>query len=185
MRSALATLSLLLLAGCQRQLDLSLALSTDSCTISVPAGGSIEYHLATSSGSFCGGCLAVTNALAPDEVVPFLKTHAPACTISPNARLTVQLTAWSSANCPEDPSTRLYCSSSQPLTIPDGHDDAVAVAVLTCDPMCSGTCKPATCIGLGKNCGPLSDGCNGMLSCGDCVRPQKCGGGGIPNVCGK
>jgi hypothetical protein len=187
MWSAFARFSLfLLLTGCQRQLDLSLALSTDSCTIGVPAGGSIEYHLTTASGSFCGGCLQVASALQPADIVPFLKAHAPACTIAPNAKLTVQLTAWSSANCPDDPSSRLFCSSSQPLTLPDGHDDAVAVAVLTCDPMCSGVCKPSTCMGLGKNCGSLSDGCNGMLNCGDtCVRPQRCGGGGVPNVCGK
>ena len=63
---------------------------------------------------------------------------------------------------------------------------AVAVVVLSCQAMCMGVCKPATCESLGKDCGMLSDGCGGMLSCGTCVPPKKtCGGDGVPNVCGK
>jgi hypothetical protein len=41
------------------------------------------------------------------------------------------------------------------------------------------------------NCGPLSDGCGGLLLCGDggasartCAFPQTCGGAGVPSVCG-
>jgi hypothetical protein len=47
-----------------------------------------------------------------------------------------------------------------------------------------GTCTPSTCATLGKNCGSLSDGCGGTLSCGSCSAPQSCGGGGVVNVCG-
>lgn len=46
------------------------------------------------------------------------------------------------------------------------------------------TCVPTTCAAAGKNCGTLSDGCGGTLSCGGCTSPQTCGGGGVPNVCG-
>jgi hypothetical protein len=179
------------LGGCQRHLDLSLALASDSCTVTVPAGGSLDYQIDVGGADggariFCGGCLAVPNALAPDAIVPFLRAQAPACSsVPPGATLTVKLTASSLPGCPEDPGARLFCSSSQPLTLPDGHGDAVAVAVLTCDLMCSGGCRPSTCPALGKDCGMLSDGCNGTLSCGDCTRPLRCGGGGVPNVCGK
>ncbi len=48
-----------------------------------------------------------------------------------------------------------------------------------------GTCTPATCASLGKNCGSVSNGCGGTLSCGSCTSPQTCGGGGTPNVCGQ
>jgi len=177
--------------GCQRNLDLSLALASDSCTIGVPASGSIDYRITAARADggmqrFCGGCLLVSTALAPDEIVPFLRSHAPTCPgVPPGAVLTVRLSAWSTAGCPDDPTARLFCSSSQPLTLPDGHDDAVAVASLTCDPQCSGGCTPSTCLGLGKNCGAISDGCTNMLFCGDCTHPLRCGGAGVPNVCGK
>jgi hypothetical protein len=45
-------------------------------------------------------------------------------------------------------------------------------------------CTPATCVGLGDNCGPVGDGCGGLLECGTCSGCQVCGGGGTPSVCG-
>ena len=45
------------------------------------------------------------------------------------------------------------------------------------------TCTPTTCLAQGFNCGPAGDGCGGTLTCGTCVDPQYCGGGGF-NVCG-
>jgi hypothetical protein len=48
----------------------------------------------------------------------------------------------------------------------------------------SGACVPTTCAALGDNCGSVSDGCGGTLSCGTCTSPQTCGGGGTANVCG-
>jgi hypothetical protein len=33
-------------------------------------------------------------------------------------------------------------------------------------------------------CGPIPNGCNGVLRCGACTAPEVCGGGGKPNVCG-
>jgi hypothetical protein len=45
-------------------------------------------------------------------------------------------------------------------------------------------CTPKTCAQLGKNCGPVGDGCGGVLSCGTCTAPSTCGGGGVPSVCG-
>jgi len=46
------------------------------------------------------------------------------------------------------------------------------------------TCVPRTCAGVGANCGPVSDGCGGLLMCGTCASPQTCGGAGTPNQCG-
>jgi hypothetical protein len=48
-----------------------------------------------------------------------------------------------------------------------------------------GNCSGAvTCEMQGANCGPASDGCGGIIQCGDCTAPETCGGGGTPSVCG-
>jgi MYXO-CTERM domain-containing protein len=52
------------------------------------------------------------------------------------------------------------------------------------DDICS-SCSPITSCPAGDNCGTISNGCGGTLSCGAaCTAPQSCGGGGTPNVCG-
>ncbi len=51
-------------------------------------------------------------------------------------------------------------------------------------PGVNGTCTPKTCAQVGANCGSVSDGCGGTLSCGTCTAPQTCGGNNVPNVCG-
>lgn len=46
-------------------------------------------------------------------------------------------------------------------------------------------CVPRTCAEAGATCGPIGDGCGGVLECGGCSDPGAiCGGGGQPNVCG-
>ena len=45
-------------------------------------------------------------------------------------------------------------------------------------------CEPITCASALANCGSLSDGCGGTLSCGSCQGTDTCGGSGTPNVCG-
>jgi hypothetical protein len=47
------------------------------------------------------------------------------------------------------------------------------------------SCTPLTCASAGAaNCGPVGDGCGGLLQCGTCTAPETCGGGGKPSVCG-
>ena len=45
-------------------------------------------------------------------------------------------------------------------------------------------CTPRTCALAGANCGPVADGCGGLIQCGNCTAPETCGGGGNPSVCG-
>jgi len=46
-----------------------------------------------------------------------------------------------------------------------------------------GVCVPlAQC--PANSCGPIADGCGGLLQCGGCVLPQICGGGGVSSQCG-
>ena len=43
-------------------------------------------------------------------------------------------------------------------------------------------CIPNTC--TTGQCGPVADGCGGLLACGTCATNESCGGGGTPSVCG-
>lgn len=45
-------------------------------------------------------------------------------------------------------------------------------------------CVAKTCADLGKNCGPVQDGCGEQLNCGSCPTNLTCGGDGVPGVCG-
>src|SRR4051812_11981301 len=47
-----------------------------------------------------------------------------------------------------------------------------------------GGCGLRTCAGENANCGPIGDGCGGMIDCGQCTAPERCGGGGMPSRCG-
>jgi hypothetical protein len=44
-------------------------------------------------------------------------------------------------------------------------------------------CESTTCVSAGANCGTISDGCGGTISCGDCAPPFQCGAGGAQNQC--
>jgi hypothetical protein len=46
--------------------------------------------------------------------------------------------------------------------------------------MCTGA---VTCAQAGADCGPIGDGCGGILQCGTCTLPEICGGM-TPSVCG-
>lgn len=45
-------------------------------------------------------------------------------------------------------------------------------------------CGLITCSSAGASCGPIGDGCDGTIQCGDCTGDETCGGGGTPSVCG-
>jgi hypothetical protein len=49
----------------------------------------------------------------------------------------------------------------------------------------NGACKPLTCADLKANCGPVGDGCGGIVQCGTCAAGETCGGGGKASTCGK
>lgn len=45
-------------------------------------------------------------------------------------------------------------------------------------------CGLVTCASAQATCGPIGDGCTGVIQCGSCPVPQTCGGGGVPSQCG-
>ena len=47
-----------------------------------------------------------------------------------------------------------------------------------------GGCGLRTCESAHAQCGPIGDGCGGLLDCGTCPPPTACGGGGVPFQCG-
>ncbi|MHB8417735.1 MAG: Ig-like domain-containing protein [Myxococcales bacterium] len=63
----------------------------------------------------------------------------------------------------------------------DGGRDAGVDAGPSSD---GGGCGLVTCASARATCGPIGDGCGGILDCGSCTAPETCGGGGTPSVCG-
>ena len=57
-------------------------------------------------------------------------------------------------------------------------------AVVTNPPGDSSTCSLVTCASANATCGPIGDGCGGVIDCGSCTAPETCGGGGTPFMCG-
>src|SRR5689334_11105093 len=46
------------------------------------------------------------------------------------------------------------------------------------------SCVRQTCLQANATCGPIGDGCGGLIDCGTCASPTVCGGGGVPSQCG-
>jgi chitodextrinase len=80
------------------------------------------------------------------------------------------------------PNTLALLNANRPM----GYDGTRQSAweTLTHAGVGSGSCTATTCSAQGKNCGSISDGCGGTLSCGSCTSPATCGGAGTANVCG-
>ena len=74
-----------------------------------------------------------------------------------------------------------YCSTG-PLTAQEKVLEFMIFDLSACvsvgAPPPPATCTPKTCTGIGANCGPVADGCGGILDCGSCTAPASCGGGG-------
>jgi hypothetical protein len=161
--------------------------------LSLPAGGSILYQVTANGsmddgggGSFCGACLAAADALAgPDALLAFLRQQAPSCGgVHPNTILGVRVTGWSAAACPAA-GAPAFCVEGPTVLVPDGTSDATLDLALACHPQCATQCVPTSCAAAGKDCGPISDGCNQVLDCGSCHPPLHCGVADMANVCGR
>jgi len=61
-----------------------------------------------------------------------------------------------------------------------GGNDDLSIPAIDMGPGCGLN----TCAKMGATCGPIGDGCGGILDCGKCPTPQTCGGGGTPFQCG-
>jgi len=51
-------------------------------------------------------------------------------------------------------------------------------------PDASTPCGLVTCASMNATCGPIGDGCGGVIECGQCATPDTCGGGGTLFTCG-
>jgi hypothetical protein len=184
-RLYLAAIALALVGCGNHSLDLALGLATDTCTVPVPAGGSILYQIAIEgpvdgggASSLCGGCLAVPNALADSNaILMFLRANAPACAnVKPNSSIQIALTAYKVPACTDgQPSTRAFCAQSPSLPIPDGHADAVVSATLTCDPTCGANLTP-------PGTGQCVSGC-APSACSPCCTDSYSGNGDSNQTC--
>jgi hypothetical protein len=190
-----ARLALLALVagGCgQRQLAVTLHVDDSGCALALPAGGSLLYQVSNGSTSgdggaaqFCGGCLAVDSAISgADGLVAFLRRSAPGCGgVHPETLLGVRITGFAAPGCP--PASVTFCVDGPTVLVPDGTRDGTLELALACHAQCAAVCTPMSCADAGKQCGPISDGCNHVVECGDCRPPLRCGGGGVANICGR
>jgi hypothetical protein len=96
--------------------------------------------------------------------------------------LTSALSAWAGCSASE----HAGASGGEP----DAHDDAPSdgsIDAADAGPSETGVdssgCVPASCVGIGAECGSAPDGCGGVIDCGECLAGTECGGGGV-NVCG-
>ncbi len=87
------------------------------------------------------------------------------------------------AGNPCDPYCVTFSDEPAGLTNPGSNISADNTGLTTVT-QTSSNCTPRSCAALGKNCGPVSDGCGAVLNCGTCVAPQTCGGTGTASVCG-
>jgi len=177
-----------------RRLELVVSLDDARCGTRVPAGGSLLYEVSVGEvdapdggpRQFCGGCLPVAATLdGTGAIVAFLRANAPSCAgVRPDATVLVRVTAWAEAACPSA-KTPIICAASSAINVPDGRSDAQVSMPLACPVTCGSTCVAVSCAERGFDCGFVSDGCGTLLNCGMCRPPQKCGGAGVANVCGK
>jgi Neprosin len=87
----------------------------------------------------------------------------------------------------EDPSNGSQTAFVSPDTITDPSIYQLAMTdagFLFGGPGYQSAATCATCASLLANCGVVDDGCGSSLTCGICVAPETCGGGGLQeNVC--
>src|SRR5262245_29557998 len=69
------------------------------------------------------------------------------------------------------------------ITIPSPSEPAAQLGLSWYAVLPSGSCQPATCASLGRNCGIWPDGCCGYIDCGTCASPDTGGGGNTLGVC--
>jgi hypothetical protein len=89
----------------------------------------------------------------------------------------------------------IACGSSDSSTFTDGGDGGAGPGdpgggVFVAEDAGGTTptgCKKLTCDDVKATCGPIGDGCGGVVECGPCdaAKGESCGGGGTPSVCGK
>ena len=130
----------------------------------------------------CGGVLNCGTCTAPQVCggagVPSV------CGVVPPAACTPKTCAMLGKNCGPVSDGCGGVLSCGTCTAPQTCGGAMVPSVCATPVPPGGPCVPKTCATAGKNCGPVSDTCGGVLACGNCTAPQACGGGGTPSVCG-
>jgi hypothetical protein len=187
-----AFVACLTLAACgSHALDMQLTIAAD-CTFMVPAGGGVLYEIVVDARGdggaprVCGGCVPVSSTITSAmSLLAVLRQSAPSCVVSPGATLHVRLDGFADETCATVPTANRLCGISGAVVAGDGHGDESTMATVSCAAGCNTACTPLSCADQGKNCDSVGDGCGGMTFCGSCSPPQKCGGGGVQNVCAK
>jgi hypothetical protein len=85
-----------------------------------------------------------------------------------------------SCTCARVPEIAFACEADGGCEVPGFRCD---VSQQLCVQRVDAGCTRSTCASVGADCGNLSDGCGGTLSCGSCDGGQACGAGALPNRC--
>ena len=126
-------------------------------------------------GSSSTGTVSLNVAAPSGGAAVFLSSNTTAATVPQSVVVAAgQTTASFSVT-----TSSVQATTSATIT---GQLAGTVTAALSIQP--AGACTPTTCAAQGKNCGTISNGCGGTLTCGSCSSPQTCGGGGVANVCG-
>lgn len=107
---------------------------------------------------------------------------------------------WAPGNCTKKTVQQACQNAGKDCgAVPDGCGGTLECGACPANKLCGGggtpnvcggnVCVPKTyqqaCSNVGKNCGPISDGCGGTIDCGTCAINQVCGGvnNATPNKC--
>jgi acid phosphatase len=140
-------------------------------------------QVVTGAGNGAAASVGPTGALGAANELVYAATSVGASVSSMAAGSGFTLRSSPAADATGEEDAIASSTAGQSASMSFGNATDWNMVIATIKPA-STVCTPTTCAAKGANCGTISDGCGGTLSCGTCTPPQTCGGGGAANVCG-
>lgn len=167
--------------GCGGTLNCGTCAPGQTCTnnvcvaVCVPTTCTAQGRSCGTASDGCGGTLNC-GTCAPGQacsIAGVCTTPPPSNCVHSECIAGMKLTTTCSSCAQKVCSTDSYCCNVSWDSL------CVSEAKSMCSSCGGATCTPTTCSAQGKNCGSISNGCGGTLSCGTCATGQTC----TNNVC--